>query len=170
MDSKMKNKPEPIWTKESIAREIYQFMDVDPVYALTLIPLALQKDLITPDEATKAKKDLDGYYQEIARQTEEIKATKNKRMMEVFKVVGYSPTKVLWQIIDQFPKRCAGNPNRFELKINHEGIMKKTKIRSLDYYGYLAKLQDHDYIQKVDKNIYSINFPLLTQVIQIKTE
>lgn len=163
----MKNKPEPIWTKESIAHEIYTFMDADPVYALTLIPLALQKNLITQQEAEKAKKDLDGYYQEIARQTEEIKATKNTRMMEVFKVVGYSPTKILWQMIDQFPKRCTGDPNRFELKVNHEAIMKKTKIRSIDYFNYLLKLQSADYIQKVDKNIYSINFPLLTQVVHI---
>ena len=165
-----KNKPEPIWTKEAIAREIYQFMDVDPVYALTLIPLALQKNLITQQEAEKAKKDLDGYYQDIARQTEEIKSTKNARMLEVFKVVGYSATKVLWQIIDQFPKRCTGNPNRFELKVNHEGIMKKTKIRSLDYYGYLAKLLEAGYISHNTGNIYAINFPFLTQVIQTKTE
>lgn len=147
-------------TKESIGIEIFKWMEKDQQYVYTLNAYALQKGIITEEEALIVKNELDDYYKN--KPTQE----KNKYMLSAFEKIGFSNTKVLWELIVQFPTHSYGDINNGELIPDNEGIMKKWKIPSIDYYKIINILIDNEYLFKrnVEKKlIYKINFIKLKQ-------
>ena len=143
-------------TKESIGTELIKWMDKDATYCYTLNAYALSKGLITEEEAVIVKNDLDDYYEKNKPAQE-----KNKYMMTAFKKIGFTPTKILWELINQFPNKSFGDINNSELIPDNESIMKKWKIDSISFYDMISNLITAGYLSKrnVDKKlIYKINF------------
>jgi len=149
---------EPVWTKEAIGAEIIKWLPHDAQYCYVLITLAVQKNLITEAEAAIAKKEIDDYYSDTIPTKSN---NKNKYMMATFEKIGFIYTRVLWELISQFPKHIQGDPENAEFIPDNEAIMKKWDIPTIDYYAIISKLIDYEYISKRTENkhlVYKINF------------
>ena len=153
----MKKELEPVWTKEAIGAEIIKWLPHDAQYCYILVTLAVQKKCITEEEAVIVKKELDTYYAD----TISVAKNKNKYMMATFEKIGFIYTRVLWELIAQFPKHIQGDPENAEMIPDNESIMKKWEIPSIDYYTIISKLIDEGYISKRTHNkhlVYKIDF------------
>ena len=146
------------WTKEAIGAELLLWRDSDPAYTLTLVPLALHKGLITEKEAELAKADLDKYYQKIADQAELVKKYKSEKMLKVFQLLGFSPTKLLWRIIEAFPKYYNGEPSECIIRVPHKLLIKELGFSSKDYYTFLTLIEGSGFLTHIEKALWKINF------------
>lgn len=144
--------------RKDVVLEMVRWLEHDPAYVYTLNVWAHQQGWITDEEANHTKEVLDNHY----KQYNDTKSLQNKYMMEVFKKIGFSKTKVLWRLIDQFPKYIVDNPEDCIFKPHNEYIIKQTNIPSIDYYTIINELVELGYIEKIsDKKLgqlYKINF------------
>jgi hypothetical protein len=142
----------------NVLKEMTSWLDHDPTYVYTLNVYALQQGWITEDESIRIKQTLDDHYKDYNNS----KQLQNKYMMEVFKKIGFSKTKVLWRLIDQFPKYIVDNPEDCTFKPHNEHIIKQTGIPSVDYYTIINELVELGYIEKISNKklgqLYKINF------------
>jgi len=156
--------------KRSIGMELAKWMQHDKMYCYTLVVYALQEGLITEDEAKTAKEELDKYYEK----DNEVDKNKNKYMMALFKKHGFSPIKVLWRLIEQFPNKCIGDPVNCEFKPNNDKIIKDTDIPSVSYYEIINNIIEWGYLSKrMDKKhglIYRIHFDAIMKEYSIQEQ
>jgi len=155
--------------RNNIIRELAQWMNHDRLYAYTLNVYALQEGLITEEEANNVKGLLDQRWQEDI----DTEKNKNKYMMAIFKKHGFSFTKVLWRLIEQFPTRSVGDPADATFHPNNDKIIKDTGIPSVSYYEIINNIISAGYMSKEIKNkslIYKINFPAIMAVVSETTD
>jgi len=147
--------------REKIGREIFHWIDKDPNYTRVLIPYALQIGAITVEEAEICKIDLEKYYKK--------KGVKNTHRDEVFMalmpVLGFSKSRILYQLVENLPKYHAGELTTF----SHDESIRKTfkGMSTASYYKYIKELRDSGFIQqiKVDgKKAYKISFTLMDKI------
>jgi hypothetical protein len=146
--------------KQAIDMEIVQWLPHDRAYVTTLVAYALGEGIINEDEAKIAKQNIDTFYKDDIKVEQE----KNRHMFNIFKKIGFSKTKVLWRLIDQFPKRSYGDPANAEFIPNNEAIIKQTGIPSVSYYEIVNELFKCMYMSKRVKNkklIYKIHFDMI---------
>lgn len=118
----------------------------------------LKEKYITEDEAVIVKAELDKRFDEENQGTTPVA---NKVMVNIMKKIGFSETKVLWRLIEQFPHRAFGDITNSEFIPNNESIIKQTGIPSVSYYELISKIIERDYMSKrIEKKrlIYRINF------------
>lgn len=142
-------KEESMWTREAMGLEIAKFIDIDPQYTYTLVALASNKGIISPEEAKLAKQDLDDRYRD---RLEAVGGTKGKYMVATFRKVGFIRAKVLWELIGQFPKRSFGDVESAEFIPNGDEAAKRLKIPTVDFYSIVGELIDLGYLTKRSDN------------------
>jgi len=146
-----------IENKENIAQEMVRWLPHDKTYCYALNVYALSKEVITPEQSILIKQELDAYYGEEVRET-----SKSKIMIKVFEDLGFSKTKLLWTIIDYFPKH--GDLTTFEVPLNTNKLQSLSGILPKDYFPYLLTLQEKGYITKIKGTKYRINFEKIKEV------
>lgn len=146
--------------KQQVGLEISKFMATDKAYTYTVAFWAFQEGIIDGDEYTIVKNGLDEFYAK--DEVEESKKKEaNKYMLKVLDVIGFTPTKILWRLIEQFPTRGVGDPANFELLPDNNKIIKDTNIPSVDYFTLIDKIISNGFMEKGkhDKKMtYKINF------------
>jgi len=150
--------------KSKIDKEIIAWYEHDAVYVYTLVAYALQQGFITEEEAGIAKNNLDAYWNKKIDDTKEKNNKQSKYMISVFRKIGFTPTKLLWRLTEQFPKYIIGKPENCEFVAHDEPIIKALELNSIDYYKIINELAEQKFISKrIDKKrmIYKINFPLI---------
>lgn len=144
--------------RKNVVKEMVSWLEHDPVYVYTLNVFAHQQGWITDEEAKQIKDVLDNHYKDFNQN----KNKQNKYMMEVFKKIGFTKTKILWRLIDQFPRYIVDDPEECTFKPHDEYIIKQTGIPSIDYYSIINELVDLGYIEKIKDGklgiLYKINF------------
>lgn len=142
----------------NVLKEMTSWLEHDPVYVYTLNVYALQQEWITEEESKNIKDVLDNHYKDF----NDSKQLQNKYMMEVFKKIGFAKTKVLWRLIDQFPKYIVDNPEDCTFKPHNDAIIKQLGVSSIDYYAAINELIALEYIEKIQNKklgmLYKINF------------
>lgn len=147
--------------KHDIGLEIIKWLPHDRQYVYALNVWALHEQYITKEEAEQVKLSLDTYYKEDVQET-----SKSKFMFAIFKKEGYIVTKVLFNLIDQYPKRCVGPLESCEMIPDNEKIMKDHKIPSIEYYKFINILADKKYIEKLKDKKIKINFSYIKEVAE----
>lgn len=143
--------------RNKILKEILTWLEYDKQYVYTLNVYALQQGLITEQEALQVKETLDKHYS----LTSNKQSKANKYMMKVFEEIGFSKTKVLWNLIDQFPKYIVGKPEDCTFIAHDESNIRKLKVSSIKYYNVINELEKLGYIKKKminSKMTYKIDF------------
>lgn len=144
--------------KQNVGLEISKFMATDKQYTYTVAFWSFQEGIINEDEYKIVKHELDEFYE---KQENQSKKEANKHMLKVLDVIGFTPTKILWRLIEQFPTRGKGDPADFILDPNNEKIIKDINIPSVDYYSLVNKIIDAGFLEKKTINkrmVYKINF------------
>lgn len=157
---------EKAFEKSKIDKEIQAWFKHDQAYVYTLVAYALQQGFITEEEAAIAKDNLDNYWNEETNRQKEKVSRQSKYMMAVLKKIGFTPTKILWRLTDQFPKYMVGNAENCEFVAHDEPIMKAVNIDSINYYKIINDLVDANFLSKRMDNkkmIYKINFMLIVE-------
>jgi hypothetical protein len=146
--------------KQQVGLEISKFMATDKQYTYTVAFWAYQEGIIDSDEYAIVKRELDGYYAK--DEVEESKKKEaNRYMLKVLDVIGFTPTKILWRLIEQFPTRGVGDPANFELVPDNNKIIKDINIPSVDYFNLIEKIISNGFMEKgkyENKMTYKINF------------
>jgi len=141
--------------REKIGKEIFTWIDKDPMYTLVLIPYAVSIGAITPDEGSACKKDLEEYYEKNKVE----KTHKDKVFMVIFPILGFSKSKVLYNLITQLPDYVVDGTT---LRINEDHILKQFDNMSTHaFYRIMNELESDGYITKgknKGKKVYTINF------------
>lgn len=160
----MDNKHQFDADRKKVLEEMLAWIPHDPVYVYTLNVYALQQRWITSEESEQVKHVLDEHYKNDAELA--AKKNQNKYMMEIFKLIGFSNTKILWRLIEQFPKFIIGEPEDCTFVAHDDAIIKQTGLKSIDYYQIINKLVELGYIEKkkIGKyHCYKINFMFIKE-------
>lgn len=146
--------------RKNVLKEMLVWIPHDPSYVYTLNVYALQQGWITEEEAKAIKETLDNHY-EITHEEDRVK---NKYMLEIFKKIGMTYTKVLWRLIEQFPKFIVEPVEDFTFVAHDDSIIKQIGIDSISYYKIINDLCEKGYISKVKKDkkhCYKIHFDFI---------
>lgn len=155
-------------TKEDIGLELQRWLAHDAPYCYTLVAYAHQEGVITEQECLAAKEELDKIY----AHDKAVHENRGKFLITVFKQLGMTKTRVLWNLIEQFPNKFVGDPAEGWMRPDHEKIYKDLGITSIDYYSILADIQEYNYLEKKDENrkmYYKINFEKIMQDYENET-
>jgi hypothetical protein len=79
-------------------------------------------------------------------------------MLEIFKLIGYSKTKLLFHIIDYFPKHCKGPITDQIVNTNPDTHQRITGITAKDYYAYMKEYEELGFLTRVSGLKYYIDF------------
>ena len=140
-----------------LIREIYRWINIDPIYVSLLNTYGLQLGIFTPDESENLKK--------IIPQIPKTELNRNKYIMAIFKLHGFGFAKVLWKLIQQFPKHMIGDPGDFIFIPDNEKIIKELKVKSVVYYDTVSKIIEAGYIDRIEGLKYKINFRKIMETI-----
>lgn len=144
-------------TKEEIGQEIAKWYLHDGPYCYTLVAMAHEEGLLSDDEATAAKEDLDKVYEH----DKMVKETRGKYMTVTLKKLGFTKNKILWNMIAQFPSRCVGDPADCRMKPDVKKLVELCNLgKEVDFYTQLADIIAAGYVSQDEDNklYYKINF------------
>lgn len=147
--------------KIALGKEIATHMmasTTDAQYVYALVLYGVQQGLLDEHEAELIKTDLDIHFHTNAKEQ------KNEVMMCVMEKAGFTPTKILWEIINQLPKYAIGEET---LIVHAAPICKKHKISEMDFWKIINSLYADGYINKSGKEI-KINFQFIVNMLENK--
>jgi len=153
--------------KEDILKEMDDWKLYDEQYTRLLVPFGVNKGVFSETEAVELKEKLDDFYGN--KEDPEYKKRRGKMLLEIFKEVGLSGSRILTTMIDLFPDRYIGNPEDCIMVSVDDYIQRKFSMEPVMYYQIMDDLVEQGFITKVmnkklKKMTYKLEFDKINEV------